>query len=87
MVGLSQDLDVLYLLQAAEQLNCCLFVHPWDMQLDGRMSKYWFPWLIGKCMFTLLNFCLQTVTGLSKKSKQNQTLFPRISLDYFLVIG
>ncbi|XP_067995216.1 2-amino-3-carboxymuconate-6-semialdehyde decarboxylase isoform X2 [Melanerpes formicivorus] len=32
---------------AAEQLNCCLFVHPWDMQIDGRMSKYWFPWLIG----------------------------------------
>ncbi|XP_070587346.1 2-amino-3-carboxymuconate-6-semialdehyde decarboxylase isoform X2 [Erythrolamprus reginae] len=32
---------------AAEQLNCCLFVHPWDMQTDGRMSKYWLPWLVG----------------------------------------
>ncbi|KAB1278839.1 2-amino-3-carboxymuconate-6-semialdehyde decarboxylase [Camelus dromedarius] len=31
----------------AEKLNCSLFVHPWDMQMDGRMAKYWFPWLIG----------------------------------------
>lgn len=59
---ISQDLDFLLLLQAAEKLNCCLFVHPWDMQIDGRMSKYWFPWLIGKCIFTLL--ILQLWTGL-----------------------
>ncbi|XP_053522812.1 LOW QUALITY PROTEIN: 2-amino-3-carboxymuconate-6-semialdehyde decarboxylase [Artibeus jamaicensis] len=31
---------------AAERLNCSLFVHPWDMQMDGRMAKYWLPWLI-----------------------------------------
>lgn len=57
---ISQDLDIFFLLQAAEKLNCCLFVHPWDMQIDGRMSKYWFPWLIGKCIFTLLNLHLWT---------------------------
>ncbi|XP_020144097.1 2-amino-3-carboxymuconate-6-semialdehyde decarboxylase isoform X2 [Microcebus murinus] len=32
---------------AAERLNCSLFVHPWDMQMDGRMDKYWLPWLVG----------------------------------------
>ncbi|XP_048201551.1 2-amino-3-carboxymuconate-6-semialdehyde decarboxylase isoform X2 [Perognathus longimembris pacificus] len=32
---------------AAERLNCSLFVHPWDMQMDGRMAKYWLPWLVG----------------------------------------
>uniref|UniRef100_A0A3P8XGU4 2-amino-3-carboxymuconate-6-semialdehyde decarboxylase n=1 Tax=Esox lucius TaxID=8010 RepID=A0A3P8XGU4_ESOLU len=32
---------------AAEELNCSLFVHPWDMQMDGRMAKYWLPWLVG----------------------------------------
>nr|KAF6493336.1 aminocarboxymuconate semialdehyde decarboxylase [Rousettus aegyptiacus] len=31
---------------AAEKLNCSLLVHPCDMQMDGRMAKYWFPWLI-----------------------------------------
>lgn len=33
--------------QAAEELNCSIFVHPWDMQTDGRMAKYWLPWLVG----------------------------------------
>lgn len=23
-------------------------MHPWDMQLDGRMKKYWLPWLVGE---------------------------------------
>lgn len=55
---ISQNLKFFFLLQAAEKLNCCLFVHPWDMQIDGRMSKYWFPWLIGKCIFTLLKLHL-----------------------------
>eukprot|EP00064_Thunnus_orientalis_P008376 superscaffoldBa00000992_g8399 len=31
---------------AAEELGCSIFVHPWDMQTDGRMAKYWLPWLI-----------------------------------------
>jgi len=31
----------------ANELECSVFVHPWDMQLDGRMSKYWAPWLVG----------------------------------------
>ncbi len=35
------------LLQAAEELDCSIFVHPWDMQTDGRMAKYWLPWLVG----------------------------------------
>ena len=24
-----------------------MFVHPWDMQMGGRFSKYWLPWLVG----------------------------------------
>ncbi|XP_067891180.1 2-amino-3-carboxymuconate-6-semialdehyde decarboxylase isoform X2 [Heterodontus francisci] len=32
---------------AAEKLKCAIFVHPWDMKTDGRMSKYWLPWLVG----------------------------------------
>jgi len=33
--------------KVAEELDVALFVHPWDMQLDGRMSKHWLPWLVG----------------------------------------
>lgn len=31
----------------AEELNAAIFVHPWDMQLDGRYKNYWLPWLVG----------------------------------------
>lgn len=33
--------------EAAEQLGAAIFVHPWDMIGQERMSKYWLPWLVG----------------------------------------
>ena len=33
--------------QAAEELGCALFVHPWEMMGEGDMQKYWLPWLVG----------------------------------------
>lgn len=47
--------NYLIILQAAERLNCSLFVHPWDMQTDGRMSKYWLPWLVGELYVIMVN--------------------------------
>ncbi|NXU92749.1 ACMSD decarboxylase, partial [Xiphorhynchus elegans] len=61
----------------AEKLNCCLFVHPWDMQLDGRMSKYWFPWLIGKCMptETTMAICSMIMGGIFEKFPKLKVCF------------
>lgn len=33
--------------EAAEQLGCCIFVHPWEMMGENDMQKYWLPWLVG----------------------------------------
>jgi aminocarboxymuconate-semialdehyde decarboxylase len=33
--------------QAAEELGCCLFIHPWEMMGENDMQKYWLPWLVG----------------------------------------
>lgn len=33
--------------EAAERLNACIFVHPWNMMGQGSMKKYWLPWLVG----------------------------------------
>jgi len=33
--------------EAAEQLGCCIFVHPWEMMGEDDMQKYWLPWLVG----------------------------------------
>ena len=40
--------------KTAEDLNTTLFIHPWGMNLGGRHSKYWLPWLVGKCNFSLI---------------------------------
>lgn len=31
----------------AARLQCVVFIHPWDMQMGGRHTKYWLPWLAG----------------------------------------
>lgn len=33
--------------EAAEQLDCCLFIHPWEMMGEDQTTKYWLPWLVG----------------------------------------
>ncbi|MBC7949290.1 MAG: amidohydrolase [Chitinophagaceae bacterium] len=33
--------------QAAEEIGCALFVHPWEMMGEDQMQKYWLPWLVG----------------------------------------
>ncbi|XP_076813752.1 2-amino-3-carboxymuconate-6-semialdehyde decarboxylase-like [Clavelina lepadiformis] len=41
----AEELDCFW--KAAENLQCAIFVHPWDMVIDGRMKKFWAPWLVG----------------------------------------
>lgn len=33
--------------QAAEELGCCLFIHPWEMFGEEHITRYWLPWLVG----------------------------------------
>ena len=33
--------------EAAEQLGCAIFVHPWEMMGEQQMQQYWLPWLVG----------------------------------------
>ncbi|MCS6833931.1 MAG: amidohydrolase [Flammeovirgaceae bacterium] len=40
--------------EAAQELNACIFVHPWDMIGREKMPKYWLPWLVGMPMETTL---------------------------------
>ncbi|MCI1188226.1 amidohydrolase [Hymenobacter sp. DH14] len=42
---------------AAEQLGACVFVHPWDMMAQGKMPKYWLPWLVGMPAESTLALC------------------------------
>ena len=53
--------------QAAEEVDCGIFVHPWDMQLDGRQSKYWLPWLVGMPAETATAMCCMIFGGVLEK--------------------
>ncbi len=33
--------------KAAEEFNCALFIHPWEMMGEAQMKQYWLPWLVG----------------------------------------
>jgi aminocarboxymuconate-semialdehyde decarboxylase len=33
--------------EAAAELNCSIFVHPWEMLGEEHITKYWLPWLVG----------------------------------------
>ncbi|XP_055458027.1 2-amino-3-carboxymuconate-6-semialdehyde decarboxylase isoform X3 [Psammomys obesus] len=60
---------------AAERLNCSLFVHPWDMQMDGRMAKYWLPWLVGMPSETTMAICSMIMGGVFEKFPKLKVCF------------
>lgn len=43
--------------KTCEDLGVAVFVHPWDMQMGGRNSKYWLPWLVGMPAETATAIC------------------------------
>ncbi len=43
--------------QAAEELGCALFVHPWEMMGEKSMQQYWLPWLVGMPAETTRAIC------------------------------
>ncbi|MGH8478241.1 MAG: amidohydrolase family protein [Gammaproteobacteria bacterium] len=53
--------------EAAEALGAALFVHPWDMLGQERMSKYWLPWLLGMPTETALAICSLVFSGVIER--------------------
>ncbi len=46
--GVNLDDESLFpIYEAAESLDMCIFVHPWNMMGEKEMQKYWLPWLVG----------------------------------------
>lgn len=58
---------LLTLFQACEELDAAVFIHPWNMPSDGRMSKYWFPWLIGMPSETTVAACALIFGGVLER--------------------
>jgi len=62
-------------LQAAEEIGACVFVHPWDMQRDGRMSKFWLPWLVGMPSETAVAICSMAFGGVFERFPKLRVCF------------
>jgi len=60
---------------AAEEHNCSIFVHPWDMELGGRMKKYWMPWLVGMPAETTTAICSMIFGGVLERFPKLKVCF------------
>lgn len=69
------DDEIFDILQACEELNAAVFVHPWDMLGKDRMSKYWLPWLVGMPVETSLAICSMIFGGVFERLKNLRVCF------------
>lgn len=53
--------------EAAQELNCSIFIHPWEMMGEDKMSKYWLPWLVGMPAETSRAICSLIFGGVMEK--------------------
>ena len=61
--------------EAAEQLGCSLFIHPWEMMGEKDMQQYWLPWLVGMPAETTRAICSLIFGGVFEK-------FPRLRVAF-----
>jgi aminocarboxymuconate-semialdehyde decarboxylase len=61
--------------EICEKLGAALFVHPWDMMGQEKMSKYWLPWLVGMPAETSLAICSMIFGGVFQKFPKLRVAF------------
>ena len=59
--------DFFLFYEAAEKLNCSVFVHPWEMMGENHMQRYWLPWLVGMPAETSRAICSLIFGGVMEK--------------------
>jgi len=61
--------------EACANLDMAVFVHPWDMMGQDKMSKYWLPWLVGMPAETSLAICSMIFGGIFEKLPKLRVAF------------
>ena len=61
--------------EAAEKLNCAIFIHPWEMMGEKEMQRYWLPWLVGMPAETTRAICSLIFGGVFEK-------FPKLRIAF-----
>jgi len=73
--------------EAAEQLGCCIFVHPWEMMGEKDMTRYWLPWLVGMPGETSRAICSMIFGGVFEKYPKLRVAFAHGGGSFPLTIG
>ena len=73
--------------QAAEELDCCIFVHPWEMMGEAHMTKYWLPWLVGMPAETSRAITSMIFSGVFEKHPKLRVAFAHGGGSFPLTIG
>lgn len=71
----------------AAELNCSLFVHPWEMMGENQMQKYWLPWLVGMPAETSRAICSFIFGGIFEKYPNLKVAFAHGGGSFPLTIG
>lgn len=69
------DPALLPVFEAANDLDAFIFVHPWDMMGQERMTKYWLPWLVGMPAETCLAICSMIFSGIFERFPKLRVAF------------
>ncbi len=73
--------------QAAEQLNCALFIHPWDMMGQEQMQQYWLPWLVGMPAETSRAICSMIFGGVFARYPRLRVAFAHGGGSFAFTLG
>ncbi len=73
--------------EAAEKLNCALFVHPWEMMGEEKMQKYWLPWLVGMPAESARAICSMIFGGVFEKFPKLRVAFAHGGGSFPFTIG
>ena len=61
--------------QACQEMNMPVFVHPWDMMAQDKMSTYWLPWLVGMPAESSLAICSMIFGGVFERLPKLRVAF------------
>lgn len=73
--------------EAASELGCALFVHPWEMMGEGQMQQYWLPWLVGMPAETSRAICSMIFGGVFEKFPKLRVAFAHGGGSFPFTIG
>ena len=73
--------------KAAEELNCSLFIHPWEMIGQKDMTKYWLPWLVGMPAETSRAICSMIFSGVFERFPKLRVAFAHGGGSFPFTIG